>query len=89
MSEKFKTFVPLKTKPKERPPKKYKVESYGRRLIKEFIMSGEKLGKVKIPPKKTITGVSRALGRLMKDDEFKGKVNYYISESNEIILQRL
>lgn len=89
MSEKFKTFVPLKTPPKQRPPKKYKVESYGRRLIKEFLGSGEKLGRVVIPPKKTLTGVSRALGRLMKDDEFKGKVNYYISEKDEIILQRL
>jgi hypothetical protein len=55
----------------------------------EFIESNEKQGKVNLPPKKTATGIARAVGRLLNDAEFKGKVSYYTSEKNEVILQRL
>ena len=87
MSKKEYQFIRvLKTAPKP-AKKKYVKVPLGKKILKEFIESNEKLASIKIPEGKSSIGIRRSMGRYVGRNDFKD-ITYYLAENDEIIIKK-
>ncbi len=86
MSE-FKYLRVIEKKPKKKIRAKKGTKSTSREIVEEFNDSGLKYALVRIPQGKTVKGMVRGLGKVMKNMKLNN-IEVYITTDDEIALYR-
>jgi hypothetical protein len=86
MSE-FKYLRTVDKKPKKKIYVKKAIKSVSREIVEEFKDSSLKYALVRVPEGKTVKGIARGIGKVIKNMKL-GNVEVYVTTDDEVALYR-
>ena len=86
MSE-FKYLRVVDKKPKKKLRVKKAIKSVSREIVEEFNSSGLKYALVQVPEGKTVKGIARGIGKVLKNIKLSN-IEIYVTTDDEVALYR-
>ncbi len=83
----FKYLRIVDKKPEKKIRVKKPVKSISREMVDEFISSGLKYAVARVPEGKTVKGIARGIGKVIKNMKLKN-IEVYVTTDDEVALYR-